>query len=138
MNATWSKEFENMWRNRLAAMRDGQQPFRKFIEKLSELEITDAFTLAIDELDRRDNEAYRLRHILNLLIQYKGGIKVSMTTKGIHILTDYKPYSEVDGRTLDEAVILLANKIRSECQEGHWLRNELLCLDLSMPKINHA
>jgi len=52
----WTPEFEDMWRCRLVEMNNNKQPFRKFISLLVEAEVTDAFKLALDEIDRLRRE----------------------------------------------------------------------------------
>jgi hypothetical protein len=52
MPEQWNAEFEVMWRNRLCEMDSEKQPFHKFIRKVVELEIIDAFKLALAEIER--------------------------------------------------------------------------------------
>jgi hypothetical protein len=56
MNAKWTPEFEEMWKHRLEVVRDKAAPFRRFIQKVSELEIEDALQLAIWEIERLRDE----------------------------------------------------------------------------------
>ena len=58
VNLSWTPELEKMWRSRLEVMQNSG-PFRGFIDNLSNIEIQDAFILALDEIERlRDEEAF--------------------------------------------------------------------------------
>ena len=61
LNATWTPEFEAVWRVRLEKM--GNQ-CRPFVNKVTELEIHEAFILALNEIERLRNR-YEPRQIDN-------------------------------------------------------------------------
>jgi hypothetical protein len=82
MNAIWSEEFHAMWKVRLAAMQDKHQPFSKFIEKISELEINDAFVLALDKIERLQSENTELLNsLVDMANQYLAGGDGALTHK---------------------------------------------------------
>jgi hypothetical protein len=48
----WTPEFEELWRCRLVEMNDEKQPFREFIGMVVEMEVLEAFKMALNEISR--------------------------------------------------------------------------------------
>jgi hypothetical protein len=52
----WTPELEWMWRCRLVEIDNEKQPFREFIRLIVEMEILEAFKMALSEIDRLRQE----------------------------------------------------------------------------------
>ena len=52
----WTPEFEQMWRCRLVEIDNDKHPFQEFIRLTVEIEILEAFKMALAEIDRLRQE----------------------------------------------------------------------------------
>jgi hypothetical protein len=85
----------------------------------------------LDILESKLYDADRLSRIYHRIFQYKKGVKVFMEPRGVRIQMMDAPWCEALAPTFEAAVLALANTIMQEACRNHWLRNQLIGMDLS-------